>query len=408
MLPNHKSYLPTEQIILDDFAERCSKDTGQTELFHTLLQSKLPAKTIIEQLTGGTNTLLYDNAELPSVMVKVPCFSLDQVIPMAKKHVHPMFLTPNGPAEYIWISKYQNITDKGRAYSLPNQCPRNFISYKEALEYCQAKGPGWHLMTNYQWAGIALLCQSHGIIPRGNNYKGSDFFHPEDTCRLIPALMDKTGGPALTGSGPAAWSHNHTVNGIFDCNGNVAEWVSGLRMLDGKLLWLIPEYSADPNAQKQDSSFWRAILPDGRFVPTDTPGTLHFDYTCPPPPAGGTSSFALTRSRSYPQYQYEKPVLDMDTTYGHTPFSNFSSATGLSAQALLFLQSSCVFPLEDSCVPGDLYFRNHGEMAALRGGHWYHGKSAGMFWLNLAHKPEYIAKRIGFRCAWIPPEHLSI
>ena len=42
------------------------------------------------------------------------------------------------------------------------------------------------------------------------------------------------------------------------------------------------------------------------------------------------------------------------------------------------------------------------------GGHWYHEKSAGMFWLNLAHTPSYTARRIGFRCAWIPDEDIAI
>lgn len=178
-------------------------------------------------------------------------------------------------------------------------------------------------------------------------------------------------------------------------------------MLDGKLLWLKPEYSANSEAQRRNSSFWNSMLPDGRFMPADFPNTLHFDYTCPPPSAGGTPDFALALSRTYPQHLYEQPVPGMDTTYGHMPFSDFSCLTELSAQALLSLRAACVFPMEHACAPGDLYFRNHGEMAALRGGHWYHEKSAGMFWLNLAHTPSYTARRIGFRCAWIPDEDIA-
>lgn len=408
MLPNYHIYPPMERLILERFADRCSKVTGQTRLFHTLLQKQSPARTIVEQLTGGTNTLIYDNAGLPSLMVKIPYFALEQVMPYKGNAPHPMFQTPSGPVQYVWLSKYQNITESGRAYSLPDQSPRNFISYDEALECCRAKGPGWHLMTNYEWAGIALWSRAQGIIPRGNNLNGSDCTHPEDTCTLISSSRDSSGGPALTGSGPVSWAHDHTINGVFDCNGNVAEWVGGLRMMDGKLLWLSPEYSADSHAQQRTSSFWRSMLPDGRFKPVDFPNTLHFDYTRTPPPAGGTPDFALSLSRSYPQHLYEKPVSGMDSTYGHIPFSELSSLVSLSGQALLFLQSACVFPMEDACVPGDLYFRNHGEMAALRGGHWYHQKSAGMFWLNLAHKPSYTAKRIGFRCAWIPDRGFPI
>lgn len=403
MLTKDSVYTPTEQLILETFAKRCSNTIGRAGLFDALLNDKVSAKEIVEYLTNGTNTLIYDNSGLPSLMVRIPRFSLGQVIPHAGETAHPMFWTSRGPVEYVWLSKYQNITEQGRAYSLPDQSPRNFISYDEALECCQAKGPGWHLMTNYEWAGIALWSRAHGIIPRGNNKGGSDCAHPEDTCALVSPSPDSSGGLALTGSGPVSWAHDHTINGIFDCNGNVAEWVGGLRMLDGKLLWLAPEDCADSGSQQPDSSLWKALLPDGRFAPVDSPDTLHFDYTSPPPPAGGTPEFALTLSRAYPQHLYEKPVSGMDTTYGHMPFSGFSSLAGLSSQALLFLQAACVFPLEDACAPGDLYFRNQGEMAALRGGHWYHEKSAGMFWLNLAHKPSYTARRIGFRCAWIPP-----
>lgn len=404
MPPYNHNYPPMEQLILETFADRCAKETGQTGLFLMLLQDKAPAKTIVEQLTDGTNTLLYDTAGLPSLMVRVPYFSLDQVIPGAGSAAHPMFCTRGAAVKYVYLSKYQNITEMDRAYSLPDQAPRTFISYDEALEACGSKGPGWHLMTNYEWAGIALWCRFRGIIPRGNNSNGSDCNYGEDTCTLVPELPDSPGGPALTGSGPVSWAHDHTINGIFDCNGNVAEWTGGLRMKDGKLLWLMPEHASRYSAQLRNSPFWRAMQPDGQFVPEQDAHTLHFDYTSPPPPAGGTPEFSLALSCDYPQKLYEKPVPDMDTTYGHMPFADFSSRTELSEKALQFLQAACVFPMKDGCAPGDLYFRNHGEMAALRGGHWYHRNSAGMFWLNLAHRPGYSARRIGFRCAWIPPE----
>ena len=79
-----------ELLILESFADRCAKITGQTRFFHTLLQYKVPAKIIVEKLTGRTNTLVYDDAGLPSLMVRIPCFCLEQVIPHAGNAVHPM------------------------------------------------------------------------------------------------------------------------------------------------------------------------------------------------------------------------------------------------------------------------------------------------------------------------------
>ena len=69
-----------ELLILESFADRCAKITGQTRFFHTLLQYKVPAKIIVEKLTGRTNTLVYDDAGLPSLMVRIPCFCLEQVL----------------------------------------------------------------------------------------------------------------------------------------------------------------------------------------------------------------------------------------------------------------------------------------------------------------------------------------
>lgn len=356
-------------------------------------------------LSNNTNSLLYDSAGLPSLMVQIPLFFMNEISSEFEHIPHPMFLTPKGTAPYVYISKYQNVVINGRAYSLAGQSAKNFISYDEALACCREKGPGWHLMTNFEWAGLALWSLKNHTLPRGNNASGADCTHPEEAGTPIPLIPGEHPGRVLTGSGPAAWSHDHTPGGVFDCNGNLAEWVGGLRMENGKLLWLIPKEAANSNSQRRESPDWRALLADGSFVSPDTAHALHFDYTCPPPAAGGTPDFALTDCCVYPQKPYEHPQPGIDQTYGHQPFSDFSCRVPLSQGALRLLKASCVLPFSKDCTPGDLYFRNDQESAALRGGHWYHGHSAGMFWLNLAHEPAYRAERIGFRCAFVDPKY---
>ncbi len=421
MLQQRLSAYPfLEQGILEHFALRYAAETGQAGLLHRLLLKKMPAKDIVEQLTGYTNTILYDNGGLPSLMVRIPLYYLNEISSVFESVPHPMFRTAKeaascislkgrskGPAmqsvPWVYISKYQNVLLEGRALSLPGKNAGNFLSYDEALDFCRAKGPGWHLMTNYEWAGLALLSWKNHTLPRGNNDSGTDIFHPEDSCTLSTPAPGEHSGRALTGSGPAAWSHDHTLRGVFDCNGNLAEWVGGLRMENGKLLFLDPEQAACSDSQRRESSGWKTLKADGSFAPPSAAHALYFDYTCMPPAAGGTPDFHMAGGCSHPQKQYERPCPGMDRTYGHKPFSSFSCSLPLSEKARQFLKAACILPLGRDCAPGDLYFRNDQESAALRGGHWYHGASAGIFWLNLAHEPEYRAERIGFRCAYTEP-----
>ena len=53
------------------------------------------------------------------------------------------------------ISKYPNTLIGGVPYSMPYQQPVVNINHDEAIRLCEAKGPGWHLLTNDEWAALA-------------------------------------------------------------------------------------------------------------------------------------------------------------------------------------------------------------------------------------------------------------
>jgi len=65
-------------------------------------------------------------------------------------------------------------------------------------------------------------------------------------------------GRSKTGSGPATWNHDNTIYGVSDLNGNVWEWLAGLRLLDGAIEY-IPNNDAALAGWLRDSKAWQQL-----------------------------------------------------------------------------------------------------------------------------------------------------
>ena len=171
------------------------------------------------------NKMLFDDKGFPSIMVYVPKATYAQLGLGASTDVFPAFKVNGQEVDGFWVSKYQNIIQNGRAYSIPGVDPKHTINFDSARSACEAKGAGWHLMTNMEWAAIALWCKKNGTMPYGNNDYGKD--SRESVYKAIPMAYDSNGRITriATGSGPVSWSHDGTPGGIFDLNGNINEWV---------------------------------------------------------------------------------------------------------------------------------------------------------------------------------------
>lgn len=352
-------------------------------------------KVAVEALTGGNNSVIFDVDGYPSIVVRFDKKQIADLITDGSASTHPAFIVNGVEVPAIYISKYQNFVMNGKAYSLPFKDPAVYVNFDQAKQYCEAKGAGHHLMTNAEWAAIALWCRKNNCMPRGNNNYGKD--HSAAWEKGIVVHTYESGGQTYngrvaTGSGPVSWSHDGTPAGIWDLNGNVTEWVGGYRTLDGEI-HIIPDNNAAAQVdQGLNSTLWKAILENGSLADPGAADTLKWDFLSMP---SGASGF---------QFRLVKNIVnrpDSDDPYGEIVFSSLTAVEGLTVPEIL--KALALMPADSGDHGSDrIYMRNRGERLGRRGGHWPSASCAGVFYLDGNHARSASAYSIGFRSAFIP------
>ena len=345
------------------------------------------------QAVAPGNKLLYDDKGLPSVMVYVPKFKLSEVITGGADAYHPAFIINGTVVDGIYIGKYQSVVEGGRAYSLPGRDPASNLTWDTARGYCEAKGAGWHMMTKAEWGMIALWCKAHGIFPKGNNNYGKDT--TESAAVAIPATYDSNGkvNHTLTGTGPLTWSHDGTMKGIMDLNGNVSEWEGAYRTVYGELQFLVNNNGADKShSQAAASDQWKAIdASTGEFVTPNGTGTTE-------------NTIKVDCVSSKPQY-------GITVTTTSSSFSSridqITCTEDISDTAKKVLRAYGLLPeagaSQSDYGDGDqLYFNNEAaERLAYGGGNCAYTTSAGVFFSHgYSVTRSYASAGIGFRLAY--------
>lgn len=338
-------------------------------------------KLSIEALSGGKNTVLFDDLGMPSVMVPFPKLKMSDLIAGGSENIHPAFSVDGVEKSVIYVSKYQNIVLNERGYSLPMRDPRASLNFDQAVTYCRNKGKGWSLTPYSLWSAIALWCRKNGTMPRGNNNYGADHAYGHE--KGVPTYYESGKiARCATGSGPNTWNHNWMPDGIADLNGNVWEWCAGMRLMNGEIQ-IIPYANcmAADASMGASSTLWKAIAADGTLVEPGSAGTLKYNYV--------SGHIQLTSGDITPE----------DTWRGDT-YQNMTLDSALTvpeiAKALL------IYPDEPG---GDYggdghYMNNSGERLPFCGGYWNNSSNAGVFYVSLYNPRSSSGAGIGFRSAY--------
>jgi len=360
--------------------------------------------------SGGKVKIIYDDLGNPCHMVRIPKFNLEDISADLGTGPHPAFIVNGVEKPEIWIGAYQAVVVDGRAYSLPGQDPKTSITFDSARAACTSKGPGWHMMTAWEWAAVALWCLKNSYQPRGNTNYGKSTSAPWETGVRVDGGTPgaTTGTPRiLTGSGPNSWRHDNTYAGISDLVGNVSEWNDGFKIIDGKM------YFPNDNNFSLDEASW--LSHDAYFDATVGPGDrsgavdsgdpvlsnvapTHFSET--PTPAGGTDPGDF--DYAYIGGEAGWRSMTYAGTYDSMELALRQKLAALMIAPKVSAAGSLIFGTSGYEAKGAIWVRNYGERFPLRGGFWSYGADAGLASLNLNSRRAFSdSYAFGFRPAFI-------
>lgn len=340
----------------------------------------------VEAASGGLQTIVYTKKGQPCFMNVLTKFNLSE-IDSSLSGTHPAFIVDGKELSQILIGTYQMQVIDGEMVSQPYTVPtRNTVSLPYAIQTARASGPGFHAITNAEWAALQCLAWKNQQYPKGANLYGRDIDDPSLYGVRVdgqPAGTASGSGLIYTGSGPTEFRHNLAYNGISDLNGN--EHVSGLRCVYGELQVLANNDAASASHDLLDtSSDWRAISGiDGSLITPDGNGTTANSIKLKSGSVASAADYTLT------------------LTSGRFQTTTILNSTGkaVTSLALKKLQVLGLYPFLS--IDSDVLLINASVIGyPQRGGHNSNAAAAGINTLVLSNLSINMGENISSRLAY--------
>lgn len=287
---------------------------------------------------------IYDDAGIPSIMHRFRRVSNKELFGGSDKP-HPAFIIGGEVYDEIYISVYPNVMINGKPYSLPFQKPAENITLDDFSKACFSKGEGWHPMTAAEWGFLANLSLKLGTLPHGNTDYGAWHGNHKEHGQKAP-----NSNRTLTGTGPETWTHDHTKTGVHDLCGNIWEVVAGLRIKNGRLMVAQNNDAALPETDlTQCGDDWKPLTDDSGAPVYVSVSDGKITFTTDHNKAGGWDGCKWG---------------EVKTECKSEMLKEYALFAG-EEEAYCYIDAT------------------EGEYIPSRGGNWYNGTNAGVFYLNL-------------------------
>lgn len=363
-------------------------------------------RTIVELSSGNKQTVLYTQNGTPCVMNVIPRFNIQDIEPNIGFGIHPAFLVDGKEKSEIFIATYGGYqTESNELGSMPNMVPLSGKSYLEYSSMVENNGAGWHLLTNAERSALILWSWKNQTQPKGNTNYGRDAFDTYQTAirldRHEPGVAD-TGGVVLTGSGSyPSWRHDNTLFGISDLCGNLNEFATGLRLVDGEIQ-IIENNDAAILSNLSNEAKWKSIDKNGTVVSQFTSSSLKFDSTVAGDTEDCADPFLSTVINNFNGIQGDST--DISLGYTSIPFQSLTISEDIAQSINLTLAKTlCIYPFTNIGLGGNaIQIKNYGTRYATFGGSYMDGyPSAGAFKLSLTASENLASIVNGARAAFI-------